>query len=121
MLFKCFNALIIAASASAIFTMEAAANPRFTVESDSELNVEIEIFSGDDSTCIVPDKFKKLKSGKTKTFGCEGNGTGRCKVRVVYKNIRVCGNANKACGGTAIRVKDGKRLVLSDDDGCYVE
>lgn len=121
MLSRHLAALAIATTTSAFFAMDASANPRFTVESQSDLNVKIHIFNGNDPSCGATFKSKKLKAGKTKTFGCEGHGTGRCKVKVWYKDIRVCGEANTVCGGTAIPVKNGQRLVLSDESGCYTK
>ena len=121
MLFRHLTTLAIASAATAFFAMDASANPRFSVESQSDVKLKIEIFKGDDSACLVPDKAKKLKAGKTKVYGCEGNGTGVCKVKVWFKGIRVCENQSSACNGTAIRMKDGQRLVLSDESGCSVE
>ncbi|MEL7389336.1 MAG: hypothetical protein AAFN76_06105 [Pseudomonadota bacterium] len=115
------SALAIAAATSALFTMDASANPRFSVENQADAKVKILVFSGNDSTCAIEEKSKPLKAGKSKNFGCYGGGKGRCKVRVMFKGTRVCGDANSSCKGTAIKVKDGGHLVLSNEDGCYVE
>ncbi len=119
MLLRHLAALIIASTASAFFSMDAAANPRFTVENNSNESVVIRIFNGDDKTCITPSKTKTVKANKSKRMGCEGNGTGHCIVQVNSKRgKKLCENYKRSC---SLEVPKDNRLVIDGTRWCDVE
>lgn len=117
MILKSFSALIIASTASAIFTMEAAANPRFSVQNNTNQRVSVDVYNGNDKTCTVPSKTKTVKAGKSKTIGCEGHGTGNCIVHVYKKKNgkKVCKNDFWTCGK---EVSNGEWLMVDGSKDC---
>ena len=74
----CAFCLAIAASPAA------EASPRFTVANKSDNKLNIHIYNGDDGDCTEPLKTKTASSKETDTYGCQGNGKGRCKIEI-YK------------------------------------
>jgi hypothetical protein len=116
MLLRHLAALIIASTASALFSMDAAANSRFKVQNDSGKKVKIEVFKGNDTECVSEAKTKKVPKGKTKSMGCEGKGMGLCKIKVYAEGKEICKSKKKHCSGTAVSDK-----AITVDDGWTVE
>ena len=94
----------------------AEASPRFTVANDTKTSVKVLIFNGDDMSCDIVAKKKSLSSGKTNTYGCAGNGKGKCKIVVRTDGHDICDKLTNTCDGDAIKVPDGSTLKISGTD-----
>lgn len=105
MLLRYLAPLLIASIASVFFTMDAAANSRFKVQNDSNERIKIEVFKGNDTECVTEVKTKTVPKGKTKGMGCEGKGTGQCKIRVFKDSKQICKSKTRHCSGTAVSDK----------------
>lgn len=123
MILRHLATLIIASTASAFFSMDAAANSRLKVQNNSNEKVKIEVFKGNDTECVSEAKTKKVSKGKTKSMGCEGKGMGLCKIKVYAKGKEICKSKKKHCSGTpisdkAITVEDGWTVEITDQLHC---
>ena len=114
MLIKSLTGLALASAAGLFFSLSAEANPRFTVENSSDEKIKIFIYNGGDQTCTAAAKTKKLSPGKTETYGCTGNGKGRCKVRFFSQvDGEFCKSERNTCSGKAIKVDGGSTTKIS--------
>lgn len=124
MLIKPLTSLTLATASGLLFAASADASPRFTIENTTDSKVEVDIFNGDDAVCYSHAKDGKILPGKTKSFGCKGNGKGRCKVKL-YSNYRpICRDERDTCDGKAIKLQGGsttKIVVRRDKTGCDIE
>ncbi len=95
------------------------ASPRFTVDNQSDKTIKIVIFNGDDSECRTPAKTKTMSPGKTNTFGCEGNGKGRCKIYPKKDGHYFCEDMMNTCGNDALKVPDKSTFKITDKNGNF--
>ena len=100
-------------------TPAAEASPRFTVINKSDSKAKIDIFSGGDSYCKVPEKAKTVSVGETDTFGCTGNGKGRCKVSVNVSGEDACSDIGDTCGDWKVKIEGGSTLTITGKDDRY--
>ncbi|MEL6862668.1 MAG: hypothetical protein AAGL11_12585 [Pseudomonadota bacterium] len=84
----------------------AEASPRFTVGNKSDQKLRIEIYNGDDGNCIEPLKTKKSGAYETDTYGCQGNGKGRCKIEIYRGDGKICKSLHDTCSNGAIAMRD---------------
>ncbi len=91
----------------------AEASPRFTVQNDSNKKVIVDIYDGGDSVCSLADKTKIASAGETDTYGCNGQGKGRCKVVFTSGDKDICKNLNNTCSKSVAKVKDGATVVIT--------
>lgn len=125
MLFRHLAALIIASTASAFFATDASASSRFKIQNDSSERVKIEVYNGNDTKCVSESKTKKVPKGKTKAMGCQGKGTGLCKIKVFVSGKEICKSKKHHCTGTkisdkAISVEDGWTVKITDELHCQL-
>ncbi len=102
----CALCLAIAASPTA------EASPRFTVANKSDNKLNIHIYNGDDRDCTKPLKTKTASSRETDTYGCQGNGKGRCKIEIYKGGYKICKTLQNTCSGGAI--------IMTDDSIAYI-
>mgnify|MGYP001799265486 FL=1 len=121
MLFRHFTALLFASTASALFAIDAAANPQFSVENQSDKRVKIHIYNGDDPLCAEPSKTRTLEAGESKDLHCNGHGKGRCKIEVLSKGKLLCEDDLNTCNSGAMRVKNDSYLIITRDSDCELE
>jgi hypothetical protein len=105
---------------------EATANSRLTVENQAAGNLMINLFNGNDSTCIAPNSQKTVQSGATDGMGCNGNGTHRCLVEIRWESEsgtgRACaGDLYQSCGNRkAIHVANRATVTVESDGSCTI-
>lgn len=116
MLFKTLMGLAVAASASLVFSSTADASPRFTVHNNTKASLKVIIFNGDDSYCDLEEKVKTVSEGKSGTYGCSGNGKGRCKIRLKLKGDEICKSDQNTCGGDGTKIDNGGEVRVSQTD-----
>lgn len=125
MLFKCLNALILAAAASLALSLDAGASSRFTVQNDTDKHVFVSIFSGGDQFCIAEENSKRIEAGSSGSFGCTGNGTNRCRLKFYSApEKQICKRQSNTCpNDSARKMKNGQEVVISkdEDDGFVCE
>ena len=97
----------------------AEASPRFTVVNNADSKAKVYIFSGGDSSCEIAEKVKTVSSGETDTFGCTGNGKGKCKVSVNVSNEDACSAIADTCGKWMVIVKGGSTLTITGKNDNY--
>lgn len=97
----------------------AEASPRFTVVNEADASIKILIFNGDDSSCDIYAKKKTISSGKTETYGCTGNGKGRCKIVLRDDGRDICTKLGDTCGEYAIKVEGKSTVKITGKDGQY--
>jgi len=113
MLNTAFPCLAIATVAGLFLTPIAEASPRFTIENNTDRTVKIDIYSGDDTSCLDNEKRRSVGPFKTKTFGCTGDGKGKCKVQFSVDSVAICGKQENTCGGKAVKMDGGARAKVS--------
>ena len=96
----------------------AEASPRFTLANKTDKSLSVDIYNGDDSVCMEASKTKQLSAGETDTYGCEGNGKGRCKIEIMKGGNRICKSLSNTCN-TAIKVKDDSVLFIYKSESGY--
>ena len=89
----------------------AEASPRFTVGNKTDKSLSVEIYNGDDSVCMQSSKTKQLAPQETDTYGCDGNGKGRCKIEIFKGGKRICNALENTCN-TAIKMQDDSILYI---------
>ncbi len=115
---KHLTALVAASLMGLCFTLTAQANPRFTIENNLEVTVDLTVFNGGDISCSTPAKAKEVDAGESSSFGCTGNGKGKCKIVLGIDGERICRSKQNTCSGKAIKVKGGKTVAIGkDEDG----
>ena len=106
------------------FTLTAQANPRFTVENNLDVTVDVTVFNGGDASCGTPAKTeaktKAVSPGQTDTFGCTGNGKGKCKVQFFFDIDQICKSERNTCSGKAIKLDGGSTTRISWDGKKFV-
>lgn len=117
---RTFAGLALATAAGLCLTLSAEANPRFTVENASDDKIEIYIYNGDDTQCITEAKTKKISPGETESYGCTGNGKGKCKVKFFYTIDQICRSNRNTCNGKAIKLDGGSKVKISSDNDTFV-
>lgn len=121
MLSRHLLALAIAALTSVFLAQHADANSRFTVTNKTDKLVKVIIYSGGDDHCTYEEKIKTVPSGKSRSFGCVGNGRQRCNVKFKQHGAQVCKINKTTCGLRAIKVPNKVEVILSyNDDGLVV-
>lgn len=113
MLKNALNSLALAAAAGLFLTAVADASPRFTIENKTERTLKIDIYSGGDTSCLDSEKRRSVGPNKTETFGCTGNGKGKCKVQFSVDSKPICGKQENTCGGKAVKMEGGSRAKIS--------
>lgn len=114
-LFSAAIGLGIAITASPL----AEASPRFTVVNKADSKAKVFIFSGGDTACEFAEKTKTVSSGETDTFGCTGNGKGKCKVSVKVSKQDACEALANTCNEWMVKVEGGSTLTITGRDGNY--
>lgn len=97
-------------------TLTAQANPRFTIENNLDETVDVTIFNGGDISCSTPAKAKEVDAGETSSFGCTGNGKGKCKIVLGIEGERICRSKQNTCSGKAIKVKSGRTVTIGENE-----
>lgn len=123
MLIKPLTALVLAAAAGLFFTLSAEANPRFKIENATDKKIKVHIYNGDDTVCHTTASQGKVMPGNTKSFGCKGNGKGKCKVKLFSGSKRHCRNDRNTCVGKAIKMPGGSRAkveIIDDISVCEI-
>ena len=113
MLIKSSTSLALAAAAGLFFASSAEANPRFTIENTTDQKVRVHVYNGGDVECTSKAKGKTVGPEKTKTFGCTGNGKGKCKLKIYVGPAPICDGQENTCGKTAIKVDGGASVKIS--------
>lgn len=113
---KHLTAFVAASLMGLSLTLTAQANPRFTIENNLDETVDVTIFNGGDISCSTPAKAKQVDAGETGSFGCTGNGKGKCKIVLGIDGERICKSRQNTCSGQAIKVKGGKTVVIGEDE-----
>lgn len=113
---KHLSALAVLSVASIFFTLAAEASPRFTVHNEIGKDVTVYIFSGDDGVCSFDEKQRDIPAGKSRSYGCTGHGTGRCKIQLYAKGEQICKSDRNACGHTATRIQNDGSVTISQHD-----
>lgn len=49
-----------------------------------------------------------------KSFGCKGNGKGKCKIKIVSFDERVCRESQNTCGVHAIKMHAKSKAVVRE-------
>ena len=113
MFIKLILAPSLLAASVLMFTFEANANSRFTLDNQTNKKLMVLIYNGDDSVCITSAKSKNVRAGNSNSYGCEGHGNHRCHIRVYHDKSKVCKSPKNACNNSAIRVPDGSTITVS--------
>ena len=90
----------------------AEASPRFTVANKSDNKLKVRIYNGDDGSCTESLKDKTTSSRETDTYGCQGNGKGRCKIEIYDGGKKICKSLHNTCGNGAIIMKDDSIIYI---------
>lgn len=115
---KHLTAFVAASLVGLCLTLTAQANPRLTIENNLDEMVDVTIFNGGDISCSTPAKAKEVDAGESSSFGCTGNGKGKCKIVLGIDGERICRSKQNTCSGKAIKVKGGKTVAIGkDEDG----
>jgi hypothetical protein len=105
---------------------DAADASRITVDNQHSATLMLNLFNGDDVSCVFEEKRKTVGANSEKTVGCSGGGKKRCKVQVKIRDdlttacrqsseVRKCGSVN------VMVVNDGEILtVLEDASDCEI-
>lgn len=91
----------------------AEANSRFTVENDIDDKVNLYIYTGDDTACLIEQKTKSVPSGESRSFGCAGNGKNQCRVTLFADGGGICKGKLDSCGKKAMRVKNHTKITVA--------
>ena len=113
MLLKHILAPSLLAASVLVFTLDANANSRFTLDNQTNKKLMVLIYNGDDSVCVTSAKSKYVRAGNSNSYGCEGHGNHRCHIRVYHDKSKVCKSPKNACNNSAIRVPDGSTITVS--------
>lgn len=113
MLIKPLISLSFAAIAGLFFTLSAEANPRFKVENTTDSKIDVYIYNGDDTSCHTALVVRTVKGKETKSFGCKGNGKGKCKIKLFSDDERACKESRNTCSGRAIKMQAKSKAVVS--------
>lgn len=116
MLLKQLTALALAVLTGLCLTLTAHANSRFTIENTLEATVDVTVFKGGDMLCDTPAKAKEVDAETSDSFGCVGNGKGKCKIVLGIDGKRICKSRQNTCSKGAIKVKSGKTVSISEDE-----
>ena len=103
---------LIAATAL-LFTLDASANSRFTLDNKTKKKLMVLIFNGDDSVCETSSKSKNVRAGNSNSYGCEGHGKNRCHIKVFQGQSKACKTPKNACDNSAIRVPNGSTITVT--------
>lgn len=88
------------------------ASPRFSVGNKSDDQLKILIYNGDDGDCNIPLKTKAASSKETDSYGCQGNGKGRCKIEIYKGGYKICKSLHNTCSDGAIIMKDDSLVYI---------
>lgn len=116
MLIRYASAFLLASIVALGLTMGAHANPRFAVENTLDETVDVVIFNGDDSYCGTPAKSKKVKAGERESFGCTGNGKGKCKIVLGIDGQQICKSDRNTCSKNAIKIDGGSSVTIAKNE-----
>ena len=105
------------------------ANSRFTVDNQSDGKLTVTIFNGNDATCDIAAKTHHVGAGNKDSFGCEGGGNQRCKVKVQEGGHRACSDLYWECSDQTeagsdtmtITIHNGGTLQVAGADGSDCE
>ena len=114
MLIKLVSIFIAAVAASLSLSLDASASSRFTVQNDTENHVFVSIFMGGDQFCALEQKSQRVEAGKTETYGCKGNGKGKCKIKLSSYDGRVCKDSRNTCGRRAIKMQAKSKAIVRE-------
>ncbi|MEM6555765.1 MAG: hypothetical protein AAF642_07825 [Pseudomonadota bacterium] len=103
---------VLLCSATAVSPL-AEASSRFTLENDIDAKVKMYIYTGDDKACLVEQKTKSVPAGKTRSFGCAGQGKNQCRVTLFADGGGICKGKLDSCGGNAMRVKNKTTITVA--------
>ena len=90
----------------------AEASPRFTIGNKTDQKLRIEIYNGDDGNCVEALKSKNVSAGETDTYGCQGNGKGRCKIEIYKGGSKICKSLQDTCSNGAIVMRDDSIVYI---------
>lgn len=123
MLLKHLIGFAFASAAAFCVALIAEASPRFTVQNDLGRDVEVYIYSGDDTYCGSNEKYKTVPGGKSRTYGCSGHGKGKCKIKLRAHDKKICRSDRNTCDKTAIKMEDGAKVTVKKEskDKFYCE
>lgn len=118
MLIKPLAGLLLGIVAGLFSSASAEVSSRFTVENDTDRNLRVRIYNGDDMRCTSHDKQKFLPARGTATYGCTSAGESKCKVQFHISNRQICGSEKNACDKRAIKLEGGTttRISVVDDE-----
>lgn len=117
---KSLTDLAVAAALALIFAANANANPRFTIQNTSDDKIKVYIYNGGDTSCTEEAKTKPVSPGKTETFGCTGNGKGKCKVQFFFDIDQFCKSERNTCSGKAIKLDGGSKTTVRWEGSKFV-
>lgn len=122
MLFKNLTAFIFAAAVGITLTLDASAASRFKIQNDTDKNIFVLIYMGDDSFCFAEQNSKRVEPESSDAFGCTGNGKNRCQVKFRVEGKQICKKQNNSCfNDSARKLRNGAKAVIAkDDDGDFV-
>jgi hypothetical protein len=117
---KHLTAFVAASLVGLCLTLTAQASPRFTIENASDDKIKVYIYNGDDTSCTEEAKTKKVSPGITETYGCTGNGKGKCKVQFYFDIDQICTKERNTCSGKAIKLDGGSKTKISWNGSKFV-
>ena len=100
------DAIALAEAAGLFFVLDAQASPGFTVNNSLKSDVDVYIFYGDEAYCGAHEKHQRIRAGKTRTYGCSGDGEGKCKIALFVDGKEICQSDHNACSKSMIVMKD---------------
>ncbi len=112
MLIKPLISLALAVAAGFFFGLGAAASPGFTIENTLKNDVDVFIFYGDETYCGAHEKHQRIRAGKTRTYGCSGQGENKCKIALFIDGREICPSTHNACSKSMIVMKDRSRVIV---------
>lgn len=113
MFVKSLAVLTLASMVGLGASFSAHANSRFTVENNTDKTVDVVVFNGGDTYCGTPAKSKKVDAGKSGSFGCLGNGKGKCKISLGIDGEQICKSDRNTCSKSAIKMDGGSTVTVS--------
>ena len=120
MLIKLLTSRALATVAGLILVASADASPRFTIQNASDDKIKVYIYNRGDRSGTEEAKTQKVSPGKTETYGCTGNGKGKCKVQFFFDIDQICKSERNTCSGKAIKLDGGSKTKISWNGSKFV-
>lgn len=112
MLIRPETRLALAAVVGHFLALGAAASPGFTVKNTLKSDVDVYIFYGEEAYCGAHEKHERIRAGKTRTYGCSGDGETKCKIALFVDGNEICQSAHNACSKSMIVMKNRARVIV---------